>query len=83
MGKQLCSGKGRKAGERSAYRQAVLRHGDAAGLHHDAQALPNAVGKAVRLLGPLTAVPWGAPGEHMAVHIVSTWQCTSAHGAAR
>lgn len=79
MGKHLCFWEGRKTGERSVgcepktrqllllpvtYREAVLGHGDAAGLHGDAHALPDAVGKAVRLGGSLTAVPRGAPGTH-------------------
>lgn len=79
MGKHLCFWEGRKTGERSVgceaetrrllplpvtYREAVLGHGDAAGLHGDAHALPDAVGKAVRLGGSLAAVPRGAPGTH-------------------
>lgn len=49
-----------------AHREAVLRHGDAAGLHGHAQALGDAAGEAERLLCPLTAIPRGAPGtqEH-------------------
>lgn len=44
-----------------AHREAVLGHGDAAGLHGHAQALGDAAGEAERLLCPLTAVPRGAP----------------------
>lgn len=49
-----------------AHREAVLRHGDAAGLHGHAQALGDAAGEAEGLLCPLTAIPRGAPGtqEH-------------------
>ena len=43
------------------HQQAVLRHGDAAGLHLEPHALADAGGKSVRLPGPLAPVPAGTP----------------------
>lgn len=77
MRKHLCQREGRKAGAWSvpcwrwlsrspvpAHREAVLGHGDAAGLHRHAQALVDAPCEAERLLCPLTPVPRGAPATH-------------------
>ena len=43
------------------HQPAVLRHGDAAGVHLEPHALADAGGKSVRLPGPLAPVPAGTP----------------------
>lgn len=43
------------------HQPAVLRHGDAAGMHLEAHALADAGSKSIRFPGPLTLVPAGAP----------------------